>query len=147
MGAGLRPILAANQASIIPPARPVSTEPPSLLEPVTVTEEMPSRGTSEAFPWAWRPSQVFRGAGTTRRRRELLLETIGHSGPVTADQADDREAGHVVAKSPQVQAMGSDQLRALLRDLQVDDRRLLECRIVDGWRYADIAALETRPFQ
>src|ERR1035437_1768324 len=25
--------------------------------------------------------------------------TIGHSGPVTADQADDREAGHVVAKS------------------------------------------------
>ena len=36
-------------------------------------------------------------------------------------------------------AMGSDRLHALLRDLGADDRRLLECRIVDGWRYADIA--------
>jgi DNA-directed RNA polymerase specialized sigma24 family protein len=36
--------------------------------------------------------------------------------------------------------MGSDQLRAILRDLQADDRRLLECRIVDGWQYGDIAA-------
>jgi DNA-directed RNA polymerase specialized sigma24 family protein len=35
--------------------------------------------------------------------------------------------------------MGSDRLRALVWDLAADDRRLLECRIVDGWRYADIA--------
>jgi DNA-directed RNA polymerase specialized sigma24 family protein len=34
----------------------------------------------------------------------------------------------------------SDRLRALLQDLALDDRILLECRIVDGWRYADIAA-------
>jgi DNA-directed RNA polymerase specialized sigma24 family protein len=34
----------------------------------------------------------------------------------------------------------SDRLRAILRDLADDDRILLECRIVDGWRYADIAA-------
>jgi DNA-directed RNA polymerase specialized sigma24 family protein len=34
----------------------------------------------------------------------------------------------------------SDRLRALLRDLADDDRILLECRIVDGWRYGDIAA-------
>ena len=33
-----------------------------------------------------------------------------------------------------------DRLRALLRDLADDDRILLECRIVDGWRYRDIAA-------
>ena len=33
-----------------------------------------------------------------------------------------------------------DRFRALLRDLAPDDRALLECRIVDGWRYADIAA-------
>jgi DNA-directed RNA polymerase specialized sigma24 family protein len=33
-----------------------------------------------------------------------------------------------------------DRLRALLRDLADDDRILLEHRIVDGWRYADIAA-------
>jgi DNA-directed RNA polymerase specialized sigma24 family protein len=39
-----------------------------------------------------------------------------------------------------MRAMGSDHLRALLRDLRADDRRLLECRIVDGWRYGDIAA-------
>ena len=39
-----------------------------------------------------------------------------------------------------MEAMGSDQLRAILRDLQADDRRLLECRIVDGWQYGDIAA-------
>src|ERR1035441_4537000 len=32
-----------------------------------------------------------------------------------------------------MQAMGSDRLRALLRDLAPDDCRLLECRIVDGW--------------
>jgi DNA-directed RNA polymerase specialized sigma24 family protein len=38
-----------------------------------------------------------------------------------------------------MQAMGSDRLRDLLRDLRADDRRLLECRIVDGWRYGDIA--------
>src|ERR1017187_7771258 len=38
-----------------------------------------------------------------------------------------------------MQAMGSDRLRALLWDMAADDRRLLECRIVDGWRYADIA--------
>jgi DNA-directed RNA polymerase specialized sigma24 family protein len=36
--------------------------------------------------------------------------------------------------------MESDRLRALLRDLANDDRRLLECRIVDGWQYGDIAA-------
>jgi DNA-directed RNA polymerase specialized sigma24 family protein len=35
--------------------------------------------------------------------------------------------------------MGSDRLHALLRDLGADDRRLLDCRIVDGWRYGDIA--------
>jgi DNA-directed RNA polymerase specialized sigma24 family protein len=33
----------------------------------------------------------------------------------------------------------SDRLRVLLRDLGADDRRLLECRIVDGWQYGDIA--------
>ena len=33
-----------------------------------------------------------------------------------------------------------DALRALLRDLAPDDRAVLECRIVDGWAYADIAA-------
>jgi DNA-directed RNA polymerase specialized sigma24 family protein len=33
-----------------------------------------------------------------------------------------------------------DRLRALLRNLAVDDRILLECRIVDGWQYGDIAA-------
>jgi DNA-directed RNA polymerase specialized sigma24 family protein len=32
-----------------------------------------------------------------------------------------------------------DRLRALLRDLADDDRIVLECRIVDGWRYGDIA--------
>jgi DNA-directed RNA polymerase specialized sigma24 family protein len=36
-------------------------------------------------------------------------------------------------------AIQSDRLRALLQDLRADDRRLLECRIVDGWHYADIA--------
>jgi DNA-directed RNA polymerase specialized sigma24 family protein len=35
--------------------------------------------------------------------------------------------------------MGSDRRRVLLRDLADDDRILLECRIVDGWRYGDIA--------
>jgi DNA-directed RNA polymerase specialized sigma24 family protein len=34
----------------------------------------------------------------------------------------------------------SDRLCAILRNLDDDDRALLECRIVDGWRYADIAA-------
>ena len=34
----------------------------------------------------------------------------------------------------------SDRLRDLLRNLADDDRILLECRIVDGWRYRDIAA-------
>src|ERR1039458_344656 len=38
-----------------------------------------------------------------------------------------------------MQAIGSDRLLTLLRELATDDRRLLECRIVDGWRYADIA--------
>ena len=38
-----------------------------------------------------------------------------------------------------MRATGSDGLRALLQDLRADDRSLLECRIVDGWRYADIA--------
>jgi DNA-directed RNA polymerase specialized sigma24 family protein len=33
-----------------------------------------------------------------------------------------------------------DRLRALLWDLADDDRILLECRIVDAWGYADIAA-------
>ena len=37
-----------------------------------------------------------------------------------------------------MQAIGSDRLRALLRDLRADDRRLLECRIADGWQYGDI---------
>jgi hypothetical protein len=35
--------------------------------------------------------------------------------------------------------MGDDRLRAVLRDLQADDLRLLECQIVDGWQYSDIA--------
>jgi len=39
-----------------------------------------------------------------------------------------------------MQAMGSDRLRALIWDLRADDRILLECRIVDGWHYGDIAA-------
>jgi DNA-directed RNA polymerase specialized sigma24 family protein len=39
-----------------------------------------------------------------------------------------------------MQAMGSDRLRALLRDLAPDDRILLESRIVDGWNYGVIAA-------
>ena len=38
-----------------------------------------------------------------------------------------------------MQAMGSDRLRALLLDLPVGDRTLLECRIVDGWHYGEIA--------
>jgi DNA-directed RNA polymerase specialized sigma24 family protein len=33
----------------------------------------------------------------------------------------------------------SDRLRDLLRDLAVDDRILLESRIVDGWNYGEIA--------
>ena len=33
----------------------------------------------------------------------------------------------------------SDRLHALLQDLADDDRILLECRIVDGWPYGDIA--------
>jgi DNA-directed RNA polymerase specialized sigma24 family protein len=36
--------------------------------------------------------------------------------------------------------MGNDRLRALVWDLRADDRRLLECRIVDGWPYTEIAA-------
>jgi DNA-directed RNA polymerase specialized sigma24 family protein len=32
-----------------------------------------------------------------------------------------------------------DRLRAILRNLDDDDRILLECRIVDAWGYADIA--------
>jgi DNA-directed RNA polymerase specialized sigma24 family protein len=39
-----------------------------------------------------------------------------------------------------MKAMGNDRLRAPLRDLGADDRRLLEHRIVDGWHYGDIAA-------
>ena len=38
-----------------------------------------------------------------------------------------------------MQIMGTDRLRDLLRDLRADDRALLECRIVDGWNYGDIA--------
>jgi hypothetical protein len=38
-----------------------------------------------------------------------------------------------------MQTMGSDQLRVLLRDL-ADDRKLLDCRFVDGWHHGDIAA-------
>ena len=38
-----------------------------------------------------------------------------------------------------MRATGSDRLRALLRDLPVGDRALLESRIVDGWNYGDIA--------
>jgi DNA-directed RNA polymerase specialized sigma24 family protein len=38
-----------------------------------------------------------------------------------------------------MKAMGNDRLRAPLRDLGADDRRLLEHRIVDGWHYGDIA--------
>ena len=35
--------------------------------------------------------------------------------------------------------MRPDRFRILLRDLTADDRILLECRIVDGWQYNDIA--------
>jgi DNA-directed RNA polymerase specialized sigma24 family protein len=38
-----------------------------------------------------------------------------------------------------MKAMGNDRLRALIWDLRADDRILLECRIVDGWHYGDIA--------
>jgi DNA-directed RNA polymerase specialized sigma24 family protein len=38
-----------------------------------------------------------------------------------------------------MQTMGSDHLRDLLQDLRAEDRRPLECRIVDGWQYSDIA--------
>ena len=38
-----------------------------------------------------------------------------------------------------MQVMESDRLRALLWDLAADDLALLECRIVDGWHYRDIA--------
>ena len=38
-----------------------------------------------------------------------------------------------------MRATGSDRLRSLLRNLLADDRILLECRIVDGWPYGDIA--------
>jgi DNA-directed RNA polymerase specialized sigma24 family protein len=38
-----------------------------------------------------------------------------------------------------MRATGSDRLRALLLDLPVGDRALLESRIVDGWNYGDIA--------
>jgi DNA-directed RNA polymerase specialized sigma24 family protein len=38
-----------------------------------------------------------------------------------------------------MRATGSDRLRALLLDLPVGDRALLESRIVDGWHYTDIA--------
>ena len=38
-----------------------------------------------------------------------------------------------------MRATGSDRLRAILQELADDDRRLLECRIVEGWQYADIA--------
>jgi DNA-directed RNA polymerase specialized sigma24 family protein len=44
-----------------------------------------------------------------------------------------------------MQAMGRDRLRVLLQDVATDDRILLECRIVDGWRYGDIAAHLTVP--
>ena len=39
-----------------------------------------------------------------------------------------------------MQTIGSNRLRALLRDLPVGDRALLESRIVDGWNYGDISA-------
>lgn len=39
-----------------------------------------------------------------------------------------------------MRATGSDRLRALLLDLPVGDRALLESRIVDGWNYGVIAA-------
>ena len=39
-----------------------------------------------------------------------------------------------------MQVMGSDRLRALLQELPDQDRFLLECRIVDGWDYAELSA-------
>ena len=39
-----------------------------------------------------------------------------------------------------MQTMGSDRRRVLLRDLADDNRKLLDCRFVDGWHYGDIAA-------
>jgi hypothetical protein len=38
-----------------------------------------------------------------------------------------------------MQVAESDPLRSLLRELASDDRILLECRIVEGWHYVDIA--------
>lgn len=38
-----------------------------------------------------------------------------------------------------MRATGIDRFHDLLQDLADDDRRLLECRIVDGWPYTDIA--------
>ena len=35
--------------------------------------------------------------------------------------------------------MGNYRLRARLLDVPVGDRALPDCRIVDGWRYGDIA--------
>ena len=45
----------------------------------------------------------------------------------------------VVASISPMRATGIDRFHDLLRDLRADDRRLLECRIVDGWHYTDIA--------
>src|ERR1035437_7982707 len=52
-------------------------------------------------------------------------------------------------KSPQVQAMGSDQLRALLRDLQADDRAFAgvpDCRRLELRRYRRSPRDATRRF-
>lgn len=35
--------------------------------------------------------------------------------------------------------MRPDRFHALLGDLTVDERILLECRVVDGWQYSEIA--------
>lgn len=46
-----------------------------------------------------------------------------------------------IAESADRAGLTSDlRLRGLIRELPSEDRFLLECRIVDGWNYADIAA-------
>ena len=47
---------------------------------VRPTEEMPSRGTSWAFPWAWTHSQVFRGLEELEGARESRPAPVSRPG-------------------------------------------------------------------
>jgi hypothetical protein len=47
-------------------------------------------GTSEASPWAWTWFQVFRGPEEVWTGEKYIWNTVGHGGPVTVDQAEDR---------------------------------------------------------